>query len=74
MLNMRYILQSIPKTQRRSFTMQKLIKKNFCLKIAHTVREMLLEKLDGFNFDFTKEQTVYSYVAKFDFESNRMKS
>ena len=35
---------------------------------------MLLEKLDGFNFDYTKEQIVYSYVAKFDFESNRMKS
>ena len=36
---------------------------------VYTLRETLFEKLDGFNIDYTKEQTLFKNVAIFDFES-----
>ena len=35
----------------------------------YTLRETLFEKLDGFNIEYTKEQTLFKNVAIFDFES-----
>ena len=34
-----------------------------------TLRETLIEKMDGFNIDYTKEQSCFKNVAIFDFES-----
>ena len=38
-------------------------------KNVYTLRETLFEKLDGFDIDYTKEQTLFKNVAIFDFES-----
>ena len=39
------------------------------IKNVYTLRETLFEKLDGFNIECTKEQTLFKNVAIFDFES-----
>ena len=43
--------------------------KNIYPKNVYTLRETLFEKLDGFNIEYTKEQTLFKNVAIFDFES-----
>ena len=41
---------------------------NIYPKNVYTLRETLFEKLDGFNIEYTKEQTLFKNVAIFDFE------
>ena len=43
--------------------------KNIYPKNVYTLRERLFEKLEGFNIEYTKEQTLFKNVAIFDFES-----
>ena len=41
--------------------------KNIYPKNVYTLRETLFEKLDGFNIEYTIEQTLFKNVAIFDF-------
>ena len=43
--------------------------KNIYPKNVYTLRETFFEKLDGFNIEYTIEQTLFKNVAIFDFES-----
>ena len=43
--------------------------KNIYPKNVYTLRETLFEKLDGFNIEYTIEQTLFKNIAIFDFES-----
>ena len=43
--------------------------KNLYPKNVYTLRKTLFAKLDGFNFEYAKEQNLFKNVAIFDFES-----
>ena len=43
--------------------------RHFYFKNAYTLREIIFEKLDGFNIPYNEDQKVFDNVAIFDFES-----
>ena len=70
---MRLIFQQDRRFQQASSSMQSL-NRNLLPKSVYNLQKTLFEKLDVFNIENTKEQTLFKNVAIFDFESFCMPS